>query len=642
METFEHQRHRTALNAFWLGLEPDPLLTVDAWADSYRFLSDRESPEPGRWRTSRVPYLVEPLRCLSPMHPAKEVVLMFGAQLAKTEAGNNWIGHNIACAPGPMLAVQPTVDIGKRYSRQRLAPMIQATPTLRGKIKDSRSRDSGNTVLSKEFPGGLLMIAGANSAAGLRSMPIRYLFQDEIDAYPEDCDGEGDPCELAEARTRNFSRKKILSTSTPTFEGRSRIAAKFLEGNQQYCHVPCPHCGEHQLLVFANLKWDKGRPDTARYVCESCGTLIDEHQKTKMLAGHRWIPANPDASPETVSFHLNSLYSPVGWFSWAAIAKQWEKAQGNPNRLRTFVNTVLAETWKEKGEAPEWKKLYDRRETYAVNSISDPQVLFLTSGVDVQADRLEAEIVGWGKDKQSWSIDHRVIQGDTDDLSDAGPWHELAKLLEETWVHPGGVELAIVRMAVDEGYKTQTVRTWVRQYPPTRVMAVRGSDTTQALLGLPRAVDVNTDGKRIKRGLKHWNVGVGIAKSELYGWLQQEKPTSESGDGYPGGYCHFPEYGEEYFRQLTAEQIVVRLVRGYRRYTWEKTRDRNEALDLRIYARAAAAAFGLDRFKEARWKEMEEALAAVSKPDSTKDNGQIREVNGVKMRPGKYLKKRDR
>lgn len=620
MQTQEHPKHAEAINAFWEGLRPDPLVEVDEWADRNRKLTDVESSASGQWKTSRTPYLREPMRVLSNTHPAREVALKFAAQVGKSETGNNWIGYCIDFAPGPMLLVQPTVEIGKRFSRQRISKMIGATPRLSNKIKDSRSRDSGNTTMQKEFPGGLMVITGANSAAGLRSMPIRYLFMDEVDAYPVDVDGEGDPCELAEARTRTFARKKILYTSTPTFEGRSTIDDKFQEGDQRHYYVPCPHCDHMQTLKWSGLQWKKGKPKTARYVCEDCGVLIDEHHKTEMLARGEWRAHNPDAETDVVSFHLNSLYSPVGRFAWWECADKWIKAQGNQERLRTFVNTVLGETWSDKDAPPDWKILYDRREKYKPNTIPEPGVLFLTAGVDVQADRLEVEVVGWGRDKQSWSIDHRVFFGDIHNIGEGGPWAELAEMLTETWVHTSGVEMSLVRMAVDEGYETQTVRSWVRKFPATRVLAVMGSDTQQVLLGVPQARDVSHAGKRIKRGLKTYNIGVSIAKSELYGWLNQEKPTEESGEDYPAGYCHFPQYAEEWFKQLTAEQTVVRIVRGYRRYLWEKTRERNEALDLRVYARVAAAAFGIDRFKAAKWDELAKNLGGTTakKKRSTK------------------------
>ena len=252
------------------GLRPDPLLTVSEWADAHRYLSPRASAEPGRYRTDRTPYMRVIMDALSPSHPARRVVVMKSAQVGFTEGGNCWIGYVIHHAPGPMLAVQPTVELAKRFSRQRIEPLIAESPALRERVKPSRARDAGNTVLSKEFPAGLLIITGANSAVGLRSMPARYLFLDEVDAYPPSADEEGDPVALAEARTRTFSwRSEVLLGSTPTIQGISRIEREYEASDQRRYFVPCPHCEHMQWLQFERLRWDKGRPETTHYICEA-------------------------------------------------------------------------------------------------------------------------------------------------------------------------------------------------------------------------------------------------------------------------------------------------------------------------------------------------------------------------------------
>ena len=273
--------------AFLEGLTPDPLLTVSEWSDRYRYLSQRASAEPGRWRTSRTPYLKEIMDCLSATSPVQVVTFIKGAQLGGSEAGSNWIGYIVDYAPGPIMNVQPTVEMAKRNSKQRIEPLIQDSPRLREKIKPSRSKDSGNTILAKEFPGGLLVMTGANSAVGLRSLPARYLFLDEVDAYPGDVDGEGDPVALAEARARTFARRKILKVSTPTIQGRSRIESSYEQSDQRKYHVPCPHCGHYQDLIWSRVKWEKEKPQTAVYQCSGCEQPIQEHHKTEMLANGR-------------------------------------------------------------------------------------------------------------------------------------------------------------------------------------------------------------------------------------------------------------------------------------------------------------------------------------------------------------------
>ena len=606
---------------FLAGIRPDPILTVSEWADRHRILP-KIAAEPGRWRTSRTPYLREIMDCLSSMSEVQEVVFMKSAQIGGTEGGNNWIAYVIDHAPGAMMLVQPTLELSKRNSKTRIKTLIEECPPIREKVRSARSRDSGNTILAKEFPGGVLVMAGANSAVSLRSMPVRYLMLDEIDGYPDDVDGEGDPVVLAEKRTTTFVRKKIYKVSTPTFEGRSKIAREFEKTDQRRYFVPCPHCHEMQVLKWAQVRWPEGKPLEAVYVCEHCERDIQDHQKTWMLERGEWRAQFPGrGNGVRVGFHINALYSPYGLGDkWGQLALKFVEAQGKPEVLRGFTNTELGETWKDKGEAPDWQRLYERREAYAMSSVPE-QVVFLTAGVDVQKDRLEAEVVGWGRDKQSWSIEYLVIPGDT---ALESTWEKLSELLGRTWskkVGDGSVDLPIRMMAVDTGYNTQHVYNWVRRWPVTRVMATKGSDQAALLVGQPSAVDVTRAGKRIRRGLKLWTIGVGIAKGELYAWLKLNPPTEEAqknGSSCPPGYCHFPEYGEEYFKQLTSEQLVVRIVRGYRRYIWEKTRDRNEALDCRVLARAAAAVVGMDRYSQAQWDQLSSSVGAAvaSQPSS--------------------------
>jgi len=591
------------------GARPDPLLTISEWADKYRILSQRASAEPGPWRTERTPYLREIMDCLSPSSPIERVVFMKGAQIGGSECGNNWVGYIIHQAPGPMMAVQPTVEMAKRNSKQRIDPLIEESDVISKVVQSPRSRDSGNTVLSKEFPGGVLVMTGANSAVGLRSMAARYLFLDEVDAYPGDVEGEGDPINLAMARTRTFARRKVFICSTPKITGMSRIEAAYEESDKRRFFVPCPVCREYQVLKFAQLRWPKGQPEKTVYVCEHCGQEIQHHQKQWMLPRGEWR-ATAVGDGRTAGFHLSSLYSPVGWFGWGDAAKQFEQAQKNPTLLQVFVNTVLGETWTQMGEAPDWQHLYDRREQYKIGTVPRGG-LFLTAGVDVQRDRIEAQIVAWGRARESWLVDYIVLDGDT---ARAEVWARLSDLLDTTYPHQAGVRLGIVRMAVDSGYATQEVYGWARRQGPGRVLVIKGHESGSAPVGQPSAVEVTIAGKKIKRGVKVWPVATGMLKSELYGWLKLERPTEESNAPFPPGFCHFPRLPEEFFRQLTAEQLVPKVVKGYRRLEWVKTRERNEALDTRVYARAAAAQYGIDRFTERHWKRLEEEVGATAEP----------------------------
>lgn len=566
---------------------------------------------------------------LSATSMVEKIVFVAGAQVGKTEAGNNWIGYVIDMSPGPMLAVQPTVDIAKRFSKQRLQPLIDESPRLREKVRPSRERDSGNTLTSKEFVGGLLLLAGANSSAGLRSMPIRNLFLDEVDAYPGDVDGEGDPVSLAEARTRTFARRKILLTSTPTLAGTSRIWREWDASNQQRFHVPCPECGGLQPITWPQIRWDEADPEQAPVlICTHCGVGIEERHKPKMLSQGVWIPENPESKIH--GYHISSLYSPLGWFSWSDARTMWLRAKDNQEAMRVFVNTVLGECYAERGDAPDWEELYNRREEYPVGTVPQ-QAVFLTAGVDVQQDRIELEVIGWGPNLEHWSVDYQIIPGDT-----AGDevWELLTRQVRMEYPTEDGMLLPIRMTAIDTGYRTQEVYRWVKSQQAIRVMAVKGRDNQATILSTPSTVEVSYRGKKLRGGVKVWPVGVSVAKSELYGWLRRKKPADLS-EGYPYGWCHFPGYAEEYFKQKCAEQMVTRIVRGYQRYQWEKTRDRNEALDTHIYNRAACMAVGADRWDDQRW-ETERSSTARFGSGLPRNNAEPT-GSGIKRRKSSFL-----
>jgi len=551
---------------------------------------------------------------MSATSDVEEVVLMAAAQVGKSEAILNVLGYIMDHAPGPALLVQPTVDLGKRFSRQRVTPLVEATPRLAGKVADGRSRDARGTMFIKEFMGGVLVITGANSAVGLRSMPARYLLLDEIDGYPLDVDGEGAPIELAEARQRTFVRAKRMKASTPKIAGTSPIEAAYDASDQRRYYVPCPVCGAMQPLEFARLTWTKLElpPERAVYLCRACEEPIEDHAKTQMLERGEWRVENPEADGRVRGYHLSALYSPVGWMSWGEIAEQFVEVHRNPLKLRVFTNTVLGETWRERGEAPEWKRLYDRRELYALGTVPRGGLL-LTAGADVQKDRIVVEIVAWGRGKTSWSIDYGVLPGDTADL-EAGPWHQLDELLARVFPHEDGAEMPIRMLAVDSGYNTQTVYSWCRKYPLNRVIAVKGQASGGVLIGSPSPVDINLRGKRPVYGYKVWPVCGGVAKSELYGWLRLEVPADD--EPFPAGFCHFPEYDDDYFKQLTAEHLVSRKTRrGFVSLEWELIPGReNHVLDCRAYARAAAALAGLDRWQEVDFAAHERALSPNAPP----------------------------
>lgn len=562
------------LEAWSEGWKPDPDLTVSEWADEFRMLPKKASAEPGRWRTSRTPYLREVMDCLSPQNRVERVVFMKGAQIGGTEIGFNWLGFIIHHCPGPALMVQPTVEIAKRVSKQRLAPSIEETPVLRERVAEARSRDSGNTMFVKEFPGGLLILTGANSAVGLRSMPIRYLFMDEVDGYPGDVDGEGDPVSLAEKRTDTFSRKKLFMVSTPKIKGFSRIESEYLSTDQRKYFVPCPHCGNYDWIRWPNIQWEEGMPDTARLLCESCGSLIEERHKTWMLELGQW-KATAEKNRRTAGFHLSSLYSPLGWRSWADIAQEFLDSKSDPAKLKTWVNTVLGETWQERGEAPEWQRVADLRAPYGSGEIPEG-VIIVTAGVDVQKNRLYYAIRGWGAASESWLIEHGELYGDTDQPD---VWGQLSLVLE------GGYrDFNITKMLIDTGYRADAAYEFCRRHPG-RAIPVKGHDRQEKPLK-SATIDITVRGKTIKSGLHLWHVDTDYFKSWVHGRLNWD-PTQ------PGAW-HLPEdTTDDYCRQLVNESVVVS-PNGKR--TW-KEHGANHYLDCEMLNASAAYMLQVHRLK---------------------------------------------
>ncbi|MGL4410204.1 MAG: phage terminase large subunit family protein [Zoogloea sp.] len=574
--------------------------TVTEWANDVRILPSKGSAAPGKYRSDRTPYAAEVMDCLSVTSQVEEVIWMAGAQISKSESGNNWVGYVIDEAPGPMLLVQPTVDNAKRYSKQRIGPMIAETPELAAKVLENKSRDSGNTILEKEFPNGILLMGGANSAAGLRSMPIRYLFADEISNWPPDVDGEGDPLELAEARTTTFGRKrKIFKCSTPGMRGFCRIEAEYLKTDRRKYFVPCPHCGHYHVLEWCNFvipKDSSGRylPAQAYMACPECGGVLEEHHKTDMLRKGEWRATNPEETdPTRRGYHLSTLYSPVGWKSWAKIARQWLESQGNPKKLKAFVNNVLAETWEENGERISEHEIEKRAEDYGVSPLP-PGVLVVTTGVDVQPDRVEVEVLGTGLGEETWSIDYRVIHGDPNgDLI----WQQLDMLLLTEYPHPAGVNLRSARTFIDTaGANTKAVYQYVGPRAWMGVFGIKG----QGGEGKP-AVGTPTKSNLSKIPLVP--IGSNTVKDIVYGRLRLQEPGP--------GYCHFPKrYATSFYKGLTAEEVRTKFTKGFpvREYHKKSESARNEPLDCRCYATAAflSLQINLEQAYEMVWGAAEE------------------------------------
>lgn len=584
------------VQAFAEVFAPRPPLTVDAWADRYRVLSGKAASEPGPWRTERTPYLREIMEALSADSDVEEVVLWAGTQLGKSETCNNWIGYIIDQNPGPVMLVQPTLDLAKRYSKQRIASLIDSTPVLRGRVQPARSRDSGNTLLEKEFQGGILVIAGANSAAGLRSMPARDLLFDEIDAYPLSIDDEGDPISIAEKRQDTFARRKRLKTSTCTIKDESRIEQTYNGSDRRRYWVPCPDCGVHQVLRWANLRWSEDDPSDVRYACEACGVLIDEANKPNMLAGGEWRAEAPGARAR--GYWISSLYSPLGWLSWAAIVREFLDAKaaldaGDQSLMQVWVNTRLAETWELQGNRIAEAEVQKRAEAYALRTVPRG-VLMLTAAVDVQGDRLELQVLGWGRGEECWVVDYVKLHGDP---AEGVVWTMLDEVLQAPLRNVFGLDLRIGATAVDHGgHHSVMVETFTRARAGRHVIAVKGqSQAGKPVIGKPSERDTNWRGKKVRRGARVWPVGSDTAKYVLYQRLALTQPGP--------GYIHTSnELDDDWYRGLTAEQLVTRYVKGRPRSEWMlKKGARNEPLDLWVYGYAAAAYLGMTRWREADW-----------------------------------------
>jgi phage terminase large subunit GpA-like protein len=602
---------------------PPPRLSLSAWADRFFVLSAETAAEPGRWHT--LPYQKELLDAITdPRIPI--IVVQKSARVGFTLCISSAIAYFIAQDPSSMLVVQPTVDDAKGFSKETIAPMLRDVPVLsRISFRDIEDKGKGGkgsaTLTHKAFPGGVLSLVGANSGSGFRRISRRVVMFDEVDAYPPSAGNEGDQIRLGMKRSEAFHNRKMIAGSTPLTAGASRIEELFLAGDQRRYHVPCPHCGFMDFLVFERkaerghvMRWPEGKPEEAFFECRGNGCKIEHKDKRWMVERGEWRPDNPNGAHR--SYHLWAAISYSPNTTWAHIATDFLAAKSDPLKLKTFVNTTLGETWQERGEAPEWDRLYRRREPYAIGSVPAGPIV-LTAGVDVQVDRFVYEVVGWAANKESWSIEAGELYGVT--ALDA-TWKQLDELLMRAFFGHDGAAHTISRLAIDSGAYTQTVYGWARRYPMSRVIATKGMPGSRMLVGLPSPVEIAVNGKKLKRGYKIWPVGVDAAKSELYGWLQLNIEDGET----PPGYCHFPEHGEDYFKQLTAEHLVTVTNKRTRRtqMEWQVQPNRqNHMLDVRILARVAAATLGIDRLRpgaHARAAETPQVPAPTSAPPSSR------------------------
>lgn len=558
--------------AIKVALKPPPRLTVSQWADEHRQLSSESSAEAGKWSTSRAEYQRGMMDAVSDAD-IETVVLMTAAQIGKTELINNVVGFHIHQDPAPMLVVQPTLEMAQTWSKDRLAPAIRDTPVLSEKIGDPRSRDSGNTTLHKVFAGGHVTACGANSPSSLASRPCRIILCDEVDRYPLSAGTEGDPVALARKRSATFWNRKIILVSTPTEKGASRIEDAYAESDQRKYFVPCPDCGEHQDLKWANVQWTDNKPQSAEYTCEHCGSCWNDAKRFQAIRYGKW-KKTAEGDGKTAGFHLSALYSP--WTPLEDIVRDFLASKRDPMRLKTWINTTLGETYEEQGERIDEYDLYERREDWP-DDLPEGAVV-LTAGVDVQDDRLAYEVLATGSGHETWSIQYEEIYGDP---SGSELWQRLDEVLNQTFIHPIRGEMIIRSTCVDSGgHYTQQVYNYARQRAGKRVFAIKGvGGEGKPIIGKPSK---NNIGK-----INLFPVGTDTAKELIFARL---KITEEG-----AGYCHFPfTHSEEYFRMLTSEKKVTKYFKGRPRREWVKVRQRNEALDCRVYAMAALELMGLN------------------------------------------------
>lgn len=598
--------------AYCRGLKPDPDLWVDEWSDEYmRIPRDTGAAEPGKYRTARTPYAREPMRCLSPAHPCKRVVTKVASQLMKTQIALNWIGALIHMAPSNILTLLPSLGLAKRVS-SRIGKTIDATPELKARVAANRSRDSRNTMDTKEFEGGTLFATTAGSAANLSELSARYIYGDEVDRWDVDVDQEGDPIKLAEARGSTFGRNaKFYFSSSPLIKGASRIDDLFMMGDQRHFYVPCPTCGHMQVLNWDRLLYS---PDfsTVHYQCagSDCDVLIEEHHKSEMLAKGEWR-AHAKGDGETVSFHLNALYAPLGWHSWTMLAREFEEAKraqdrGDLEPMQVFYNTRLAEVWDSAIEQTKAEALQARalQEDYVLGTLP-VGALALTASVDVQANRLELMVMAWGAGMERWVVDHQVIPGDP---ADERTWALLDDRLKIRYRHPCGVSLAILATGIDSGgHHTHEVYQFTRVRRWRNVFALKGASKPgrPVIAQRPSQVDVTWKGQTERNGAELWIVGTDTAKDWIY-----NRYSFETG---PGALHFAKDLPDEFFQQCVAERKIARYVKGYKRIEWVKSKaERNEALDLMVYNLAMANFLGLHRYGEHDWDKLRQALAQAS------------------------------
>jgi len=585
------------------GFRPPEKLTLSQWADKFAFLSAESSAEAGRWHT--LPYQKGIMDAVTDPR-VEQITVMKSARVGYTKILNHAIAFHIHQDPCPIMLIQPTIEDAQGYSKEEIAPMLRDTPVLAGLVSDAKAKDGANTILQKQFPGGTLSLVGANSPRGFRRVSRRVVLFDEVDGYPPSAGTEGDQIKLGIRRSEYYWNRKIIAGSTPTVKDFSRIERMFGETDQRHYFVPCPDCNHKQYLKWANMRWSDNDPSTAAYCCESCGVLIPHSKKRWMVENGEWLATAP-GNGRHIGFHIWAAYSYSPNATWPHLVEEFLEAKTNPEALKTWVNTVLGETWEEDYASKIGADaLLERCEAYEPD-VLPAGALALTAGVDVQDNRLAVSVWGWGRDEEGWLIHHQEIFGDP---ARAEVWKQLDELVLREWPHELNGKLRPDVVAIDSGgHMTNEVYQYARERGRQGVVAIKGSSQRgKPPIGKASKVDLNSSGKSLKRGASVYPVGGDTIKTTLFGRLRH----NEIGPGF----LHFHnETGTEYFEQLTAEKQALRFVKGFPVREWvKKPSARNEALDCLVYAYAALNLMYQRYDRRTIWDQLERRLEQPTAP----------------------------
>lgn len=634
------------------GLRPPPKMNVSAWAPRYRRFPDDDA-FPGPWRNETAPELVEVMDAMAPHDPCEEATLIKCAQSGGSASAENWIGYISDLRPGPTLFVQATLKAAWDWAAEKFWPMVDATPRLDpnrgGTIKGMSLPDGdGSTKQKIKFArsNGYVLLAGANSAAGLRQRTVRYAIEDDLDQWPDDLDGQGSPEEMVSQRLKVWRRQglsKRLKISTPTIKGASKIEAAFQSGDRRRYHLKCPSCGDRFVPEWGDIRWPDGKPEDAHLAAPCCGSVIEHWQKGEMKLADGWLSDEIDGEkPARVlseadfqgwrsrmpasrkrGFHLSGIIS--SFQSWADMAASFVAARGDVNKLKTWSNLVLGWVFELKGENPDDEKLRQLREQDYGRGQMPAGPIVVTMGVDVQGDGLFLEVVGHGPNAETWQLDARFIAGDTD-VKMQGAWVDLDAYSKRGVTYPGGKVLPIDMEAVDAGYHTDAAQAYCARRPNR--LAVFGRDGwTRPILGRGEATRYVKLGKKAGQASKRaddraYIVGTFGAKATWYGFLRASiayaKALIEEGPGTPKpvGLAHFSrDTTDEWFEMATAETVVAKIVNGYPKRVWQPMPGRqNHYLDCRVYNMAAAEKLLLDTLTDADWKRLRSERYAPKDP----------------------------